>query len=1019
MLPQPILAPWARLFASLALEVILVFALTALLACLIRPASGQRMVWRGSFVVIAALVLAEFSGLGHSLLQNLRVSTPAPPPSHTLVTTVVTTDTLAPPTWAPPTAKIPVVPAVNLHENLLSTLALWLPGLALAGLVWLVLRRSFGALKLMRLERQGLADAGDLAARVQALGRRLCIRRRVRVKSIAGLSSPIAFGMFRPTVGVPGDFSIRFTPAQQDAMLAHELAHVAAFDAAWMLLADFITALLWWHPGAWWARRQLRAASETAADEASLLLEDGPATLAECLVALGDLLTRSPHPGGLGMAGFRFRSELGRRVERLLHLRDGSRHPWRGTTVWLARLLVPATLLALALAITAWLLPPAAGAATIGEAFQGSPLGLATTALLTADKHDAPGPTYKGKQLHELEKTREAETNDVRTLLLLGKKLYDTGNTNEAEAKWRRALELDPRNIDYLTQIGHTNFPAIKDLVRPNEAPIPRQPSRTNLVCTSNARQKIYQRLNSIRLESVKFDGVPLTQAIEQVAKAAKKRDPDQKGVNIIVSSTADTQAAAPAIDPAAGLPVAGAVAGAEADISATTVTINPELRDVTLGQALDTIVKMANRPIRYSVEDYGILFTSGGPENPVLHTRWFKIDPNTFMHRVKESAAKKFDAWEGNWPLHPGASEDIATELVRTYLHDAGILLNPPRKIAFNDRLGVLMVRATWEELDVIEQTVAVLNTAPLQVLIEVKFCEVTEESFKALGFDFLLGSVASGPLGAPAERGRNSDSSQNRADSNHRNALTNASSDSLTGILTPQQFAVILRAMEQRQGVNILATPKVITPTGRQAQLKMVDVQTIVIGLDPTTNAPPAPGQPPEHPLITEQMELGPTVDIVPYVAADGRTIQMTVIPSIKEFLGYDKDETLSKGIWDYVPSPGANPPPGSQLYPVPVVRVRQIVSSLRVWDGQTIVLASRTAKIGVPESHIANKLPKELTEQLVASIQRMQKSPPKAMVVFITPTIVDAAGNLVHTDADIPERNSSFPAQPRQMR
>jgi|GEM_PF-6442145 hypothetical protein len=42
MLHQPILAPWARLFVSLALEVILVFALTALLARLVRSASGQR-----------------------------------------------------------------------------------------------------------------------------------------------------------------------------------------------------------------------------------------------------------------------------------------------------------------------------------------------------------------------------------------------------------------------------------------------------------------------------------------------------------------------------------------------------------------------------------------------------------------------------------------------------------------------------------------------------------------------------------------------------------------------------------------------------------------------------------------------------------------------------------------------------------------------------------------------------------------------------------------------------------------
>ena len=56
MIPNPILAPWTRLFASLAIEVILVFALSALLAHLVRSASGQRMVWRMSFVALAGLV---------------------------------------------------------------------------------------------------------------------------------------------------------------------------------------------------------------------------------------------------------------------------------------------------------------------------------------------------------------------------------------------------------------------------------------------------------------------------------------------------------------------------------------------------------------------------------------------------------------------------------------------------------------------------------------------------------------------------------------------------------------------------------------------------------------------------------------------------------------------------------------------------------------------------------------------------------------------------------------------------
>jgi beta-lactamase regulating signal transducer with metallopeptidase domain len=1003
------------LFTSLALEVLLVFALTALLARLVRSASGQRMVWRVSFVVLGALVLAEFSGVGHSLLQHPRPSPPASVQQRTfVVTTSVTADT--PQSFAPLSTalNLPVSPTVNSQEKLLSSLARWLPVLALAGFVWVSVRRSFGALRLIRLGRQAPVDSSDLAARVQALGRRLGIRRHVRLKSMEGLSSPIAFGIFRPTVGVPKDFSARFTAAQQEAMLAHELAHVAAFDAVWMLLADLVTALLWWHPGAWWARRHLRAASETAADEASLLLDDGPATLAECLVTLGDLLTRSPDPGGLGMAGYRFRSELGRRVERLLKLRGPTRRPWRGATAWVARLLVPAALLALALAFTAWLLPPVAGADTFGEAFLRSPLGLATTALLAADQNDAP------------------------RLLLEGKKLHDAGKTNEAEAKWRTALELDPGNkvaLDFLGKIGRTNFPAAKPAVQPSAPPISHPLTGTNPVSMSNARQKIYQKLNTIRLDPVMFDGVPLTQALEIIKKDAKNRDPEKKGVNIILSTTADPQAAAapaidpstglpvrgvahseaaasPAIDPTTGLPVAGAAAGTEWDINATTVKINPELNDVTLGQLLDIIVKVADRPIKYSIEDFGVLFTLRGAEVPVLHTRWFKIEPNTFMHGLQGFMGQDFGrskaaAQPAGQARPPGQGQgqgqggqagidfltvqtpqEIVSATVRTYFQTAGVTLDPPKSVIFNDRLGMLMVRATLADLDLIEQAVQVLNMAPPQVVIEVKFCEVPEELLAAPGLKL-----------QPAPAGTNS-------------AGTNVASTTLTSILTPEQSRNVLRALEQTQGVNIHA-PKILTPSGRQAQIKTVDVRTIVTGLDLTTNAPPAPGQPAEHPPVTEQIEFGPILDVVPYVAADGRTIQMTVIPSIKEFIGYDVDYAVSKGIWDYLTSPGANPPPRSQMYPLPIFRLRQIVLSTTVKDGQTLVLASRAAKTAVPDSHIANKLPKELTDQLSASIQRMQKPPPNAMLVFITPTIVDPAGNRVHTDAELPAHTNSVPS------
>src|SRR5262249_50973491 len=107
------------------------------------------------------------------------------------------------------------------------------------------------------------------------------------------------------------------------------------------------------------ARRQLRAASEAAADEASLVVADGPRVLATCLVELGGRLTRPRPAGWVAMAGSGFRSSLGRRVERLVELGNRS---WRppGRVRWrLTILLGTAVLCAAAIASTAWARPQA------------------------------------------------------------------------------------------------------------------------------------------------------------------------------------------------------------------------------------------------------------------------------------------------------------------------------------------------------------------------------------------------------------------------------------------------------------------------------------------------------------------------------------------------------------------------------------------------------------------------------------------------------------------------------------
>ncbi len=120
-------------------------------------------------------------------------------------------------------------------------------------------------------------------------------------------------------------------------------------------------------------------------------------------------------------------------------------------------------------------------------------------------------------------------------------------------------------------------------------------------------------------------------------------------------------------------------------------------------------------------------------------------------------------------------------------------------------------------------------------------------------------------------------------------------------TGILTDPQFRVVIRALDQREGVDLLNEASVTTLSGRQTQIQVVDLITIVTGtsLNQTTTGggstvggvsggAGAVGSSVNYP--TDTQPIGPTLDVVPYVSADGFTIQMTIIPTITEFLGYD---------------------------------------------------------------------------------------------------------------------------------
>jgi len=752
------------------------------------------------------------------------------------------------------------------------------------------------------------------------------------------------------------------------------------------------------------------------------------------------------------------------------------------------------------------------------------------------------------------------ENTQARTLVQDGKLLYELGKLDEAEAKLRLALRQDPRSqagLYYLSLVSEAKYTralkqhgvtAQQNLSEVEQAwanpvkrellPVPNPYAHTNLIHTSPSRQAIVSKLDRIRLDSVRFEGLPLSEVIINLSDESRKRDPEKRGINFLISQTADSNGSQAPLQVQIGpdgnpLP---APPPDTVDIGGIQIKINPALTDIRLADALDAIIKVAEKPIKYSIEDYAIIFSlktveldpTGRPFKP-LYVRSYRVDPNTFYQGLSSVGAYVFGesmnvgqntgggmgggfgggggggggmgggmggqnqntisgAVISRVSAAPGAVQggrsggqqgggaqggggggggglafitstnnmEEVSVAARNYFMTLGVDLDPlkpenkGKALFFNDRQGMLIVRATMEELDVIEAAINVLNIVPPQVMIKAKFVEISQEDNKALGFEWYLGNVlmnngaiggqagtapsmngaptTANPLGTfPGNPFAGTTLAPKATDQLLTSGLRNTSTTlfTLTGILTDPQFRMVLHAIENRTGAELLAQPEVTTQSGRQAQMKATDVRTIVTGfgfsqnqvttgtgtVTSGTTLPPASFVYP----LPEQMELGPVLDVIPAVLSDGYTINLTLIPSLTEFVGYEDSSAFTAPVQQLA----GTIPGGLIVVPtvLPAFRVRQVASAVNVWDGQTVVLGGLLAET---VQTIKDKIPMLGDLPLAGRFFRSEQKTvaKKNLLIFVTPTLIDPSGNRLHSEDEMPFAKESFPPQPPAM-
>ena len=198
---------------------------------------------------------------------------------------------------------------------------------------------------------------------------------------------------------------------------------------------------------------------------------------------------------------------------------------------------------------------------------------------------------------------------------------------------------------------------------------------------STEARQAVVNRLMKIRLESVTYDGLPLSEVVARLREVSKTLDPDKKGVNFMINP------AAPEEDKQAG--TSEAQPRESVDIDSVLIRIKPPLADLRLIDVVDAVVKVADKPIQYSVEDYGVVFSvrespAARPEEPDFV--FPGGTPSDFLSAVEKQ-------YKADWKSVADIPRELAdVRIPRLRIPARSVDLNPRRKSGEGDAIAALV---------------------------------------------------------------------------------------------------------------------------------------------------------------------------------------------------------------------------------------------------------------------------------------------------------------------------------------
>lgn len=624
----------------------------------------------------------------------------------------------------------------------------------------------------------------------------------------------------------------------------------------------------------------------------------------------------------------------------------------------------------------------------------------------------------------------------IKSLLHDGETNYNQEAWENALADYKKVLSLDQQNAtallgielihkkekDYSTAAKASRTDMISNVDKGWKLPdVKIKTDQQKFIQNNQAEDALPAKLRTLIIPQVDFYYIPITEALKQLKQQAalidtSEENPNKRGINIVLKRN-------------------------NTSINTPEPNIHLSLRNVPLGEVINYLAQQAN--LKVKIETYAVTLRSIDENelNQPLFTQEYKIPPD-FLNVSPENQKAQ---------LSTVKEESNSFYSEKAALLSQGITFPKGASAHYFSDSNILIVRNTATNLNVLTELIKrATEHPPIQVEIEARFVEVKQNLWQEKGLNWLLGSFPIGkntqgaggtvgnqanynsedyPIqqnGAPVGTvsggppGAGSVTAGNRLGSsaitaNMLEALLggyvtpNAGILALAGVLTNPQFQVVLRALNQKKGVDLISSPKITVSSGKKA--------TITIAKDfpyPDEYLPPQVPQTqgggvnpaiPATPASFKRRNVGVELEVEPIVDSDQKKIDLKLSPQIIEFQGF---VNYGNPIFSQAPNVigiGQGIATGSTTQVLltqntinqPIFSVRQVNTQVILHPGQTVVLGGlmrediqkikdKTPIIG--DIPLVGKLFRSSSEQHIK----------RNLLIFVTVWLIDPSGKKI---------------------